>query len=127
MVFKSEQRRYPRYEYSAEVKVGGPGSGNERVVGSIVNVSMGGCLIRFYEATIFEHDMPVEACLRGYHVVFRAMGVIRRRSERGFLIGISFTHLSDRGQIDLKELIRVLALRSRVDWLNTRRRISGEA
>ncbi|WP_128914615.1 PilZ domain-containing protein [Granulicella sibirica] len=125
MPFKSEQRRYPRYEYSAEVKVGGPGSGNERVIGSIVNVSMGGCLIRFYEATIFEDDMAVEACLRGYHVVFRAMGVVRRRSERGYLIGISFTHLSDRGQIDLKELIRVLALRSRIDWLDTRRRISG--
>ena len=122
-----EKRQYPRYEYSAEVRVGGPGAVVDTFMGGIVNLSVGGCLIRFDEPTVFFPNTSLEICLRGEQLVFRAAGDARRWLENGRLIGISFTHLSERGQVDLKELIRVLELRSRINWSDSRRRIAGQA
>jgi hypothetical protein len=99
-----DRRANRRYKYAAQASVG-DGRGGEVETGRVVDVSAGGCLVEMSSPPGMKTLDPVELMLRSNFLALRANGSIQRSDLKGRLLGIRFTHLSQRGRLDLSELI----------------------
>ena len=98
-----DRRRDRRYTCGGNVRLW---AGESRVPlsGSIINLSMGGCLILLQPANIVALYAIVEASFQSSYLGFRSMGSVRNVDLEHGLIGIAYLDLSLRGRRDLGEL-----------------------
>jgi hypothetical protein len=99
-----DRRANRRYKYAAQASLG-DGRGGEVETGRVVDVSAGGCLVELPAALTMKTLDQVELMLKSNFLALRANGSIQRSDLEGRLLGIRFTHLSQRGRLDLSELI----------------------
>jgi c-di-GMP-binding flagellar brake protein YcgR len=100
---EEERRAHKRYLYIGRATIGIPEG--TRHAGTIVDLSMGGCLIRLAARAEFASHATVEVSLQSNYLAFRTMGSIRRYAEEGTLLGIAFQTIGARGRNDLRALI----------------------
>jgi hypothetical protein len=100
---QSDRRKDRRYNCSGRVRIWQTESGVYRL-GSIVNLSMGGCLINLPSTADFERHSIVEASFQSNYLAFRTLGSVRRVDEKSGLLGVCYLNLSSRGRLDLVEL-----------------------
>jgi len=96
-----QARRY-RYRGEATLRLLGAEQGQQ---GSLLDLSLQGCLLRVPELTGIGVDSSVEVAIASNFFSFRALGTVRYRAERRRLLGISFVNLTSRGEAELLELI----------------------
>jgi PilZ domain len=116
---QSDRRKDRRYNCSGRVRLWQTESGIYRL-GSIVNLSMGGCLLNLPSPADFERHSIVEASFQSNYLAFRTLGSVRRVEEKSGLVGICYLNLSSRGRLDLVELFADLeALIAEGYWSHT--------
>jgi hypothetical protein len=98
-----DKRKDRRYNCSGRVRIWDAES-DIYLVGSILNLSMGGCLIQVQSPGRFELHSIVEASFQSNYLAFRTMASVRRIDTKNRLLGISYMNLSLRGRLDLAEL-----------------------
>jgi hypothetical protein len=98
-----DRRKDRRYNSGGRVRIWQTESGLY-LSGAIVDLSMGGCLIRVQAPGSFALENVVEVSFQSSYLAFRSMGSVRRVDAKSKLIGISFLNLSLRGRLDLGEL-----------------------
>ena len=108
MAIDKEERRHKRYRYVAEVSGGLPGGGMV-LLGHVTDISLGGCRIRLEALADFETGSTVEVCVKSGWVAFRALGTVRRQADDEYMVGISYLQISERGRLELEELVAGLA------------------
>lgn len=106
-----EKRHDRRYRYLLAIKAGRL-DGLGLLDGLVENVSLGGCLVRFKEPVCLSDQEIVEIFLRSDYLMILAQATVQRKTELSCLTGIRFLRMSDRGQMDLMELIDELARKS---------------
>jgi len=100
----AERREHPRYTCTGRVTLGQVDSHSHQS-GAIVDLSVGGCLVRLQNPASFETHSTLELNFQsGYHS-FRATGITSRHEEAGHLIAILFQKLNIRARIDLLDLL----------------------
>ena len=107
MLAEHDQRIYPRYSCSTRVHIGGRGEKLSQA-GEIVNISLGGCLIRLVEGARFSCSSDVAFSLRSSYLTFHAEGLALRITEGGLVVAVQFSTLRTADKIQLLELIRHL-------------------
>jgi hypothetical protein len=100
---QSDRRKDRRYNCAGRVRVGQTESGVYRL-GSIVNLSMGGCLVNLPSPADFEKHSIIEASFQSNYLAFRTLGSVQRVDEKSGLLGICYLNLGSRGRLDLVEL-----------------------
>jgi hypothetical protein len=98
-----DRRKDRRYNYSGRVRIWDAES-DVYLLGAILNLSMGGCLIQVQSPGRFELHSVVEASFQSSYLAFRTMASVRRIDTRSRLLGISYINLGLRGRLDLGEL-----------------------
>jgi len=98
-----DRRRDRRYHCSGRVRIWDVES-DFYLLGAILDLSMGGCLIQVQSPGRFELHTIVEASFQSNYLAFRTMAAVRRIDTRKRLLGISYVNLSLRGRLDLGEL-----------------------
>jgi PilZ domain len=98
-----DRRKDRRYNSGGRVRIWQTESG-VYLAGSIVDLSMGGCLVHVPATGDLELHSIVEASLQSSYLAFRSMGSVRRIDEKNSLVGINYLNLSLRGRLDLAEL-----------------------
>ena len=98
-----DRRKDRRYNCGGRVQVWQTESGLT-MLGSIVNLSMGGCLLQLPASVPFQLDSTVEASLQSSYLAFRTLGSVRRVDREHSLLGLCYVDLSLRGRLDLGEL-----------------------
>ena len=98
-----DRRKDRRYNSGGRVRIWQTDSGLY-LSGSIVDLSMGGCLLRVQAPGNLALDSVVEVSFQSSYLAFRTMGSVRRVDAKSKLIGISYLNLSLRGRLDLGEL-----------------------
>ena len=74
---QSDRRKDRRYNCSGRVRVWRCESGVYRL-GSVVNLSMGGCLVNLPSPAGFEQHSIIEASFQSNYLAFRTLGSVRR-------------------------------------------------
>jgi hypothetical protein len=98
-----DRRKDRRYNCSGRVRIWHAESG-VYLSGSIVNLSMGGCLLQVPTPGHFDLEAIVEASFQSSYLAFRTMGSVRRVDPKSSLLGLQYQNLSLRGRLDLGEL-----------------------
>jgi len=102
-----EKRRYPRIPCSGSASVhltSGEDSVEASYPSSIVNLSMGGCLVVLHKPQKLAEDTNVELSFQVNHLPFRVRGKVRAiRSESK--IGLQFLQVSERVRKQLEDLV----------------------
>ena len=107
MLRGKDRRKERRYKYGGQVRVWQSETGGFSP-GSIVDLSMGGCLIQMQSQSEFEKQSLVEVSFKSDYLAFRTMGSVRRCDKNSNLVGISYVNLGMRGRLDLGELFQDL-------------------
>jgi hypothetical protein len=111
-----DRRRDRRYNCSGRARIWSAES-EVYLSGSIVNLSMGGCLLQVPTPDHFTLDAIVEASFQSSYLAFRTLGSVRRVDPVGGLLGLQYQNLSLRGRLDLGELFVDLdALLAEAHW-----------
>jgi hypothetical protein len=120
-----ERRKEPRYLCFGQVKLNRlPGLVR---TGRIIDLSLSGCLIEVRLPVYVSEGCAVELALQMKGIALRMLGEVTFvGNPRPGLVGISFVRLSERGQIQLREVIAELGLtpsrnRNRLSSLKRRR------
>jgi hypothetical protein len=98
-----DRRKDRRYNCSGRARIWHPES-SVYLSGSIVNLSMGGCLLQVPTPGHFDLDAIVEASFQSSYLAFRTMGSVRRIDPKSSLLGLQYQNLNLRGRLDLGEL-----------------------
>jgi PilZ domain len=98
-----DRRKDRRYNCGGRVRLWQTESG-VTMLGSIMNLSMGGCLIEVQTASAFDIHSIIETSFQSSYLAFRTMASVQSLDEKRNLIGISYMNLSLRGRLDLGEL-----------------------
>jgi hypothetical protein len=104
-----ERRKEARYLCFGQVKLNRiPGIVRS---GRIIDLSQGGCLIEIRLPVYVSQGCSIELTVQMKGIALRVLGNVAfvDRSRPG-LIGISFVRLSERGQVQLSELVSELGL-----------------
>lgn len=109
MMELSERRKEARYLCFGQVKLNRI-SGIVRL-GRIIDLSRGGCLIEIRLPVYVSQGSAIELSVQMKGIALRMLGNVAfvDRARPG-LIGISFVRLSERGQLQLSELVSELGL-----------------
>lgn len=102
-----DKRRDSRFQCTGDVTISGLG-GASRVTGTVLDLSLSGCLIRPDTSATLREGELVEVSLYIDQTPIRAKGCIRSMRPDG-TIGIEFVMLSDSGKWHLHELMQQLA------------------
>lgn len=104
-----ERRKEARYLCFGQVKLHRiPGIVRS---GRIIDLSLSGCLIEIRSPVYVSHGSAIELVVQMKGASLRMAGVVTFVDRpRPGLIGISFVRLSDRGQLQLSELVTELGL-----------------
>jgi hypothetical protein len=98
-----DRRKDRRYHCSGRVRIWDAES-EIYLLGAILDLSMGGCLIQVQSPGRFELHSLVEASFQSSYLAFRTMASVRRVDTRKRMLAISYMNLSLRGRLDLAEL-----------------------
>jgi len=98
------RREHPRLAHQGKVSMNLIG-GRIAKPGAIIDLSLGGCLLRMDRGIDVDVGAAVEVNLHSNFFAIRASGRICHCDERESLLGIQFTGLSPRAKRDLGELI----------------------
>ncbi len=98
-----EKRMHKRYHYAARAWV--KPAGEQEQEGTLLDLSLGGCLIRVPNPMEFYTDTDIEVNLQSNYLAMRAIASVRRYLEGGRVVGVSFEKLTPRGRKDLIALI----------------------
>jgi hypothetical protein len=98
-----DRRKDRRYNCGGRVRVWQTESGVS-MAGSILNLSMGGCLIEVEPASAFDIHSIIETSFQSSYLAFRTMASVQSVDEKRNLVGICYMNLSLRGRLDLGEL-----------------------
>ena len=98
-----DRRKDRRYNCSGRARIWHAES-EIYLTGSIVNLSMGGCLLQVHSADHFDRDAIVEASFQSSYLAFRTLGSVRNVDPIRGLLGLQYQNLSLRGRLDLGEL-----------------------
>ena len=79
------------------------------IAGSLLDISVTGCLVLMSEPLHVTSDHMVEVCLDLTHLAVRAMGFVRHVSKTDNSVGIEFYKLSPKDEADLDGFIRFFA------------------
>jgi c-di-GMP-binding flagellar brake protein YcgR len=107
-----EKRRFRRHAHAGEVLVGLPDGGLPGI-GSLINLSLGGCKIRLLRKQQFDKGTRIELWLKSSDLTFRSLGIVRRRIQldgKPWVLGVEFVDLAGRGHAHLTELIAELEM-----------------
>jgi hypothetical protein len=104
----SHERRYGRQSYGGRAVLTQLGSSGFQL-GSIADLSPGGCLIRLEQPLALPLGESLEITLQSSYLTLRARGAICHSREEGHLVGICFEGLGDKARQDLRDLIADLA------------------
>jgi len=100
---EESRRAHPRLKFNgkAEIRVLPDGL---KALGTIVDLSLGGCCVELGGPIRFEAYSHVEIrlCVEGTN--FQVAGIVRHRQD-GFKIGVEFTDVSDRKAAQIRELM----------------------
>jgi hypothetical protein len=99
-----ERRTSKRYGQSGEVRIVRQGTDIARS-GQILDLSLGGCLVRVGDPSPFKKGMAVEVSIHLALVTFRAIATVRRVSEDPPDIGICFADIGRRARSELLDLM----------------------
>ncbi len=99
-----EKRATKRYAHTAQVTVRALEQ-TRPIAASLLNLSLGGCLIRLSQSVEWTVDSGLEVILKSPWLSCRAVGTLRKSSDDGILMGIAFRSLSASGRADLVQLI----------------------
>jgi hypothetical protein len=100
----AENRLVPRYRFRGEATVRRLES-DPTLPGQLLELSTHGCLLRLPDLSEFAVGTFIDLYIDTGKVAFRALGSIRHRAHTRRVLGISFLHLSRRGEADLFALI----------------------
>lgn len=103
---EEERRQCPRFQCGGEAEIRSLASGLCRS-GTIVNLSLQGCLVRLGDDPCFRKGEAVEMTFCVRQLPVRIQGLVRQR-HLGPGIGVEFTLLAERGKRRLVELIAEL-------------------
>ena len=104
-----ERRATRRYAHTAQVTVRALEQ-SRPIKAALLNLSLGGCLIRLSQSAEWTVDAGLEVVLKSPWLSCRAIGTLRKTTEGGILLGIAFRDLGSRGGADLAQLIAELEL-----------------
>lgn len=112
---EGDRRQHRRFQCGGEAEIRSLSSGLRRL-GTIVNLSLKGCLVRLGNDPCFRKGEAVEMTFCVRQLPVRVQGFIRQR-HLGPGVGVEFTLLAERGKQRLLELIAELdeILRDKVD------------
>ena len=99
-----ERRVHERHELSGHIVVGRPTKG-VTLAGTIINLSIGGCLMRLRAPSDLKPDAVIEIGLHAGSLTFCTLGAIKRHETDLSMIGIEFLNLGLEGRRNLRALI----------------------
>ena len=100
----AERRVHERHEISGHIVVGRPTKGTT-LAGTILNLSIGGCLMRLRKPADLKPDAVIEIGLHAGSLTFCTLGAVKRYDNDASMIGIEFLNLGLEGRRSLRALI----------------------
>ena len=100
----AENRQTRRFRYRGQATVRRLES-DPSLPATILDLSAQGCLLRLPDLADFAVGTLIDMSINSDTVAFRALGSVRHRAHTRRVLGISFMHLSRRGEADLFALI----------------------
>ena len=100
----SERRIHERHELTGHIVVGRPTKGTT-LAGTIINLSIGGCLMRLRAPSDLKAGAVIEIGLHAGSLTFCTLGAIKRHETDQSVIGIEFLNLGLEGRRNLRALI----------------------
>jgi hypothetical protein len=101
---EKERRVYERHELSGHIVVGRPTKGTT-LAGTILNLSIGGCLMKLRAPSDLKADAVIEIGLHAGNLTFCTLGAVKRYDTDVAMIGIEFLNLGLEGRRNLRLLI----------------------
>ena len=95
---------YPAGTVSVRCSKSGP-----IITGSLIDVSISGCLVAMSEPLHVTSDQMIEVCLDLTHFTVRAMSFVRHLKRADKAVGIEFYKLSEKDRSELEAFIDFFA------------------
>lgn len=102
-------RRHVRVAYKDGTVVVRSSKSGPAVAGSLIDISISGCLILTSEPLPVATADVIELHLDLKTLAFRVLGFVRHVSKANHRIGVEFHHLSPQASADLEEFVQFFA------------------